>query len=214
MKICLYYAPSACSLVPYVTLTEAGAAFEVRPVNFSKGQHLSPEFLRLNPKHSVPVLLIDGEPLTENVAIQIWIARNFPAAQLLPPEPLAEIRAIAFLAWCAAGIHPRLTPNLIPQRFCDMPGSEESVRRCARKLLCENFAIAESTLADGRDWFFEKFTAADAYFYWCFRRAQQFTIDLTAFPQCAAHGQRMVQRPSVQRLLAFEQSVLAQFAAA
>jgi hypothetical protein len=28
MDILLYYAPNACSLVPYVTLTEAGAKFE------------------------------------------------------------------------------------------------------------------------------------------------------------------------------------------
>ena len=31
----------------------------------------------MNPKHKVPVLLIDGEPLTENVAIQLFIARRF-----------------------------------------------------------------------------------------------------------------------------------------
>src|SRR6266852_8327814 len=84
MKLILYYAPNACSLVPYVTLTEAGAPFEVRPLNFRKSQHMAPEYLQLNPKHKVPVLLIDGAPLTENVAIQTWIARQFPAAKLLP----------------------------------------------------------------------------------------------------------------------------------
>src|ERR1700751_1771551 len=78
MELILYYAPNACSLVPYVTLTEANAPFEVRPLNFRKSQHMSPEYLRLNPKHKVPVLVIDGAPLTENVAIQIWIARHFP----------------------------------------------------------------------------------------------------------------------------------------
>jgi hypothetical protein len=30
MQLILYYAPKAYSLVPYVTLTEAGAPFEVR----------------------------------------------------------------------------------------------------------------------------------------------------------------------------------------
>jgi glutathione S-transferase len=72
-------------LVPYVALTEAGAPFEVRAVDFSKGKHLTAEFLHLNPQHKVPVLVIDGEPLTENVAILQWIAQRYPAAQLLPP---------------------------------------------------------------------------------------------------------------------------------
>ena len=91
MQLILYCAPNACSLVPYVTLTEAGAPFEVHPLNFRKSQHMAPEYLRLNPKHKVPVLVIDGAPLTENVAIQIWIARHFPAARLLPSDPMQEL---------------------------------------------------------------------------------------------------------------------------
>lgn len=71
MKLTLCYAPMTCALVPYVTLTEAGAEFEVQNVNTRSGQNRTPEFLALNPKHKVPVLVIDGEPLTENVAIQI-----------------------------------------------------------------------------------------------------------------------------------------------
>jgi glutathione S-transferase len=102
MQLLLYYAPNACSLVPYVTLTEAGAPFEVRPLNFRRSQHMTTEYLQVNPKHKVPVLVIDGAPLTENVAIQIWIARNFPLAKLLPAEPMQELRAISLLVRTAA----------------------------------------------------------------------------------------------------------------
>src|SRR5918997_7044588 len=111
MQIALYYAPMTCALVPYVTLTEAGADFEVRDLNTRANHHKTPEFLSLNPKHKVPVLVIDGEPLTENVAIQIWIARQFPHAQLLPASPWAEIQAISLMAWFASTVHPHLTPN-------------------------------------------------------------------------------------------------------
>lgn len=211
--LCLYYAPNACSLVPFVTLTEAGAAFEIINLNFGKGQHLSPEYLRLNPKHKVPVLLIDSVPLTENVAIQIWIARAFPQTRLLPSDPMQEIRAISLMAWCASGIHPALTPNVLPQQFCDLPGSEDSVRRCAQKKLLENFRIADDLL-QGRDWFFDHFTAVDAYFFWCFRRAIQFGMDVSAFGHCVAHQARMGKRASVQKLIAYEASVLAGFKAA
>ena len=60
MKLTLVYAPFTCSLVPYILLTEAGAEFDVRPVNLQRGDHLTPEFLQLNPKHRVPILLQDG----------------------------------------------------------------------------------------------------------------------------------------------------------
>ena len=85
MKLALYYAPMTCALVPYVTLTEAGADFDVVNLNTRANQHKTPGFLALNPKHKVPVLMIDGAPLTENVAIQIWIATfSFPRRLTFP----------------------------------------------------------------------------------------------------------------------------------
>ena len=211
MKLTLYYAPVTCALVPHVTLLEAGAEFEVHALNFSKGQHMSPEFLAVNPKHKVPALVIDGRPLTENVAIQLWIARHFPTAQLLPSDSDEEIRAVSFMAWCASKIHPAITPCAFPQWFCDVPGTEDSVRRLSYRRLTESLGIAERLL-DGRDWFFYDFTAADAYFFWCFRRARQAGADVNALQNCAAHFERMTQRASVQKTLAFEAKVIAEFA--
>ena len=211
MKLTLYYAPMTCALVPYVTLTEAGADFSVENVNSRSGQLKTPEFLKLNPKHKVPVLIIDGEPLTENIAIQIWIARRFPAAKLLPSEPMAEIKAISLMAWCGSGIHPHLTPNARPENYCDLPGSEESVKRVGNKLLFEDLALADDLLA-GREWFCEHFTAVDAYFFWCFRRAMSFKLDVSAFKNCVAHFARMLERASVQKVQTYEKEVQAAFA--
>jgi len=211
MKLTLYYAPMTCALVPYVTLTEAGADFDVQNVNSRSGQLKTPEFLALNPKHKVPVPIIAGEPLTENVAIQIWIARQFPHANLLPRDPKQEIKAISLMAWFASTIHPHLTPNARPENYCDLPGSEESVKRVANKMLFEDLAIADGLLA-GREFFFDHFTAPDAYFFWCFRRALSFKLELSRFTNCAAHFERMKQRPSVQKVLAHEKQVQDAFA--
>ncbi|HEY2538395.1 MAG TPA: glutathione S-transferase family protein [Stellaceae bacterium] len=213
MQLILYYAPNACSLVPYVTLTEAGASFEVRPLNFRKSQHMMAEYLQVNPKHKVPVLVIDGTPLTENVAIQSWIARNFPTAKLLPGDPMQELQAISLLSWCASGIHPFLSRINSPARVCDLPGAEASVTRLAAQQLFENYKIADDILAS-RQWFFDHFTAVDAHFFWCFRRGTQFDLDLAQFRNCTAHFERMKQRPSVQKLLAYEQQVQTAFAQA
>jgi glutathione S-transferase len=159
------------------------------------------------------VLVIDGAPLTENVAIQLWIARNFPAAQLLPLDPIRELHAISLLAWCASGIHPFLSRINSPPRVCDLPGAEESVRRLAQQQLFENYQIADDKLA-GREWFFEHFTAVDAHFFWCFRRGTQFNLDLSQFGHCMGHFNRMKQRPSVRKLLAYEEEVQTAFAQA
>lgn len=213
MKLVLYYAPLTCALAPYVTLTEAGAAFEVRPLNLRKQQQMSADYLKLNPKHKVPTLIVDGRPLTENAAIHLWVARNFPQARLLPTDPWDELKALALHAWCASGIHPYLTRINNTSRVCDVPGSGDSVRRLAQEQLFESLHVADTMLAR-RDFFFDHFTTPDAHFFWCFRRAGQFDLDLSGFPNCMAHFERMKTRPSVQKVLAFEKDVQDRFASA
>ena len=213
MEIVLYYAPIACSLVPYITLTEATAEFEVVTINLRKNQHKSPEYLKLNPMHKVPLLVVDGKPLSENVAIQSWISRNFPKAKLLPSDPWRELRALSLHSWCSSGIHPYLSRLNSPAAVCELPDAAESIRKSAISRLFENYRIADDMLA-GREYFFDHFTAPDAHFFWCFRRGLLFNLDLSEFTNCSAHFERMKNRPSVQKLLAFEKSVQAEFAKA
>lgn len=211
MKLELYYAPKTCALVPYVALTEAGAAFTVHDMNSRSGQLKTPEYLKLNPKHKVPVLVIDGEPLTENPAIQIWIHRNFPQAKLLPADPKQEIQAISLMCWFASTIHPHLTPNARPENYCDLPGSADAVKRAGNKLLFEDLKIADGMLAN-REFFFDHFTTPDAYFFWCFRRGLSFKLDLSRFSHCMAHFERLQQRPSIRKVIEHEKAVDAEFA--
>ena len=213
MKLALYYAPNTCALAPYVTLTEAGADFEVRPLDFRKRQNFSPEYLKINPKHKVPALVVDGKILTENVAIHQWVHRTFPDAKILPSDSWDQLQAISLHAWCASGIHPYLSRINNPPKVCDVPGASDSVVKFATDNLFENFKIGDDMLA-GREFFFDHFTAADAHFFWCFRRGSQFDLDLSVFASCTAHFERMQRRASVQKLLEYEKSVQAEFAKA
>ena len=213
MSLTLCYAPQTCATVPFITLTEAGADFEVMNLNSRSGQLRSPEFLKLNPKHKVPVLIINGEALTENLAIQVWIAREYPQAKLLPSGPMQYVKALSVMSFCGSGIHPHLTPNARPENYCDLPNSADNVKKVAGKLLFEDFEVAEEML-EGREWFFDHFTAPDAYFFWCFRRAISFKLDMSRFKNGMAHLERMHQRASVQKLVAHEQRVMAEFAKA
>ena len=211
MEIALYYAPNTCALAPYITLTEAGADFEARPLNFRKRQQFAPEYLSINPKHKVPMLVVDGKMLTENVAIHQWVHRTFPAAKLLPADPWDELKAIAIHSWCSSGIHPYLSRINNPPKVCDAPDGSDSVVKFATEGLFESFKIADDMLA-GRDYFFDRFMTPDAHFFWCCRRTTQFDIDLSGFPNVAAHFARMQERPSVKKLLAFEREVQEGFA--
>src|SRR5437868_5644486 len=69
MDLRLYFSPGACSRVPMIALEEIGQPFDTRLVAFMKGEHRTAEYLALNPAGKVPLLVADGRPVTQNVAI-------------------------------------------------------------------------------------------------------------------------------------------------
>ena len=212
MEIALYYAPNTCALAPDVTLTEAGADFRVRPLNFRKRQNFTPEYLKINPKHKVPALVVDGKILTENVAIHQWVHRTFPNAKILPGY-LWDRVASDITACLVCQRHPPQDLSRInnPPKVCDAAGASDSVVKFATEALFENFQIGDDLLA-GREYFFDHFTAPDAHFFWCCRRATQLEVNLSGFPNVVAHFKRMQERPSVKKLLAYEKEVNEGFA--
>ena len=84
--ITLYMAPGTCARVPAIALEEAGVDFETQLIRFMKGQHKSPDYKKINPKGKIPALVIEGEALTENVAIITYLNQRFPDARLMPKD--------------------------------------------------------------------------------------------------------------------------------
>src|SRR5258708_7811182 len=150
----LYFAPDSCARVPLIALEVIGRPYGLEIVAFMKGQHKSPEYLALNPKGKVPLLVVDGEPLTENVAILTWLAQRFPEADLLPaPENIfARARVISDLAYCASGLHPMVTRLRIPQFFCDTPEGSRRVFDMAEIAMRPHFDFIDRRVADNRWW--------------------------------------------------------------
>jgi glutathione S-transferase len=86
-----------------VALAEAGAAYELVPVDLDKGEQRHPDFLRINPHGKVPVL-VDGDfALPESDAILWYLGEKYPEAKLLPPPEAGEAARQArarVLQWC------------------------------------------------------------------------------------------------------------------
>ncbi|MBM3548097.1 MAG: glutathione S-transferase family protein [Alphaproteobacteria bacterium] len=211
-KLTFFFGPGACSLVPHITLEEGGIPFEPKPVALRKGQQRTPEYTALNPKGKVPMLLVDGRPLTENVAIAYYLAKTFPEAKLLPlGDTEAEAHALSLLAWCASGVHPRMSPFFGPQRFCDLPDSADSVKKLAGEDTAKNFPLIEKQLT-GKQWALgDQWSIIDAYFFVFWRWANFLKIDVSAYPNYAKHAERMAERPAVKRALAREAEATAAF---
>ena len=199
----LYWFPGSCARVPLVALEEIGAPFEL-----TVPRRPSDEYAAVNPKGKVPALVADGRVITENPAIEAFLARSFPEARLLPEQPEAALEALSTMCWFASGIHPVFGRLRFPASVSPLPESHDAVRAAALGQLEKEFAIAEERLAD-REWLFGEWTIVDAYLLWCWFRAVGLGIDASRFPRCAEHGRRCEQRDSVARALDREEAEFA-----
>lgn len=67
-------------------LNELDVDFEFISINLMQGEHLTPEFLHLNPAARVPVLVDGDTVVTESAAIVLYLAEKYPDKGLLPSD--------------------------------------------------------------------------------------------------------------------------------
>ena len=201
----LFFAPGTCARVPLIALEEIGLPIEIHLVRFMKGEHKSPEYRRYNPKGKVPALVMDGETLTENVAILWFLNERFPDARLLPPadDSVEKARQIADLAFCATTLHPLVSRIRIPQ-FVAGPEAAAAVYKAASEGMREYFQVVEERLGGSDWWYGDNWSVVDAYLYWVFWRVEGAEFPVADFPRYFGHARRMEQRPAVQRAMARE----------
>ena len=210
----LFFSPDSCARVPLIALEEIGIPYKLELVAFASGQHKSPEYLALNPKAKVPTLVVDGEPLTENVAILSWLAGRFPQAGLLPEchDEFKRSRLIADLAYCASGLHPIVTRLRIPHFFCDTAQGSRRVFEIAELAIRPNFDLIDRRLGMSRWWYGDHWSIVDAYINWVWFRVTGTEFDGSAYPNLRRHDALMKERPAVQRALAISASRAAELA--
>lgn len=206
-ELMLFVAPNTCARVPTIALEEVGVPFDTTLVRMKANQQKSPEFLRLNPKGKVPTLLIDGEALTENVAILRWLAAAYPEAGLLPQtqSPLEDMRQTADLSFFAATLHPMVTRIAMPMKFIeDAARSFDIVRPMGVADMRKSMEMVNARLAKGPWWYGESWSVVDGYLYWVWGRITGVGFDGSDFPHIERHHALMNDRPAVQRAMVRE----------
>lgn len=100
------YWRSSASYRVRIALNLLGIDYERVPVNLLAGNQKSAEHLARNPQGLVPVLDIDGQRLTQSLAIVEYLAETRPGSGLLPDDALGRARVRALSCVIAMDIHP------------------------------------------------------------------------------------------------------------
>ena len=105
----LYYSAGSCSMAIHIALREMGMEmgrdFDLIDTSLNAGKNRSAEFLALNPRGQVPVLVEDGQAIREGGAILVYLLDKHQNP-LLPREGFARAQALQALMWGNATMHP------------------------------------------------------------------------------------------------------------
>ncbi|HAJ14332.1 MAG TPA: glutathione S-transferase [Comamonadaceae bacterium] len=202
MSLKLFFAPGACSFVPHAMLELSGAEFEPVMVKLHKGEQHSAEYLAVNPRGQVPVLVDDGEVVTQIVAILLHLDAKFPQAGILPAAGLARTRALSTLVWMNNTVHPTFTHVFMPDKFTDDEAAQKAIRAHAAKTYQGLLGEIEALAAKASPWLCgDKPSALDAYALTLLRWGGFAGIDPTTFPATWDLVQRFAALPPIARVI-------------
>lgn len=194
----LYFSKGACSLVVRIIINELNLNCEYESVDLkTKRTESGKDFLTINPKGSVPVLMLDNnEILTENAVILQYLTEHAKASQLLPAkEHFAHYRVLEWLNFITTELHksigllfnPSFTQDLKEKIFIPM---------IKNKITYVDHSLGKNHYLCG-----EEFTLPDAYLFVMVTWLNNFKFDLTTWPNLNRLFTELQKRKSILQSL-------------
>lgn len=202
----LYFSPGACSIAPHIVLEEMGTNYETVKVDLATKATPEGDYMKVNPKGYVPALVMnDGQLLTEDAVILQYLGDQKPELGLIPPAGSMErYRLIETLHFIATELHKGFGPLFSGDRMVQEKEGREQLKKFTKDRLASKFALVEKMLAGKPFIAGDKFTVADAYLFTVLRWAHALHLDTAQFPVSEAYYQKMLKRPSVEKVLTHE----------
>jgi glutathione S-transferase len=201
-----YYSPGACSLASHIVLEELKLPYEPHPINIRQGQQKAAEFLAINSKGVVPTLeLDDGNVLTENLAILLYLAELKPEAKLIPTVgTLARARCYEWLSFIASDMHKAFVPLFKPAAFVSDETAQQDLISKARQKVEAVLNLAEQKLTNKEFALGSDYSICDPYLLVLFQWAKNLQFPIGQWPCYARLAAKLYQRPAVHKALASE----------
>lgn len=200
MTMKFYMTPGSCTTGIHILLEELELVFEAHIVDLMSGDHKSPEFVAMNPKMSIPVLVTnEAKVISEFQAIAYWLARSYPKAKLLSDNLDDEVRIIEMMDYVVGTLHMQGFARIFTtDKFTPNQSDYAWVKQQGREIVDVGFSIINSYLHEN-DYVVNQFSIADAALFYVEFWADKIEIPLPE--NCLKHYQRMRSRPVVRQVL-------------
>jgi maleylacetoacetate isomerase len=178
---------SAASFRVRIALNLKGLAYEETMVDIDVGDQYVPAYKTINPQSVVPSVLVDdGPPLTQSLAIIEYLEENHPAPALLPADARGRARVRSLALLFAADHHPLIVPRvrryLTEQLKIDDDQRNDWIRHWFRQGLMQGETKLASDPATGRFCHGDTPGIADLCLISQVMGAKNFKVDISDLP--------------------------------
>jgi maleylacetoacetate isomerase len=154
------------------------------------GQQKKPDYRVLNPQGLVPALEIDGEVLTQSLAIIDWLDETHPEPALLPANSLLRAKVRAFALSIACDIHPLQNLRVLDYLKTELGQDQVALDAWCRRWIGDGLAACEALVAressSGDFCFGDRPGLADICLVPQMFSAERFGVDVSNLPRLRA----------------------------
>lgn len=188
------YWRSSASYRVRIALGLAGVRWDCIPVNLLEGEHRDKAHLALNPQGLVPVLQIDGETMTQSLAI-IEYLNETKGLRLLPGDPIgrAKVRSLAYAI--AMDIHPVCNLGVAKYAVSQSNGGI-TMQGWMHHFIAQGLAAVEAILPGGDHCFGGQVTIADLCLLPQIYNARRWLVSLDDMPKIRQIEANLVRLPA------------------
>ena len=188
-----------------IMLEELGLAYNVHPIDISKGEQHREDFLAISPNNRIPAIIDpqgpEGEPLSlfESGAILVYLAEK-TGSDLLPSKGTRRARTFEWLMWQMGGVGPMFgqAHHFLYQPKQDVPYGKKRYHDETKRLYkVMNGRLDQVPYLAGDD-----YSIADIATYPWVARYPRHQVSLEDFPAVKRWFDTISERPAVEKGMA------------
>jgi GSH-dependent disulfide-bond oxidoreductase len=199
----LYYWPTPNGWKISIMLEECRLPYVIRPVDISKGEQFTRQFLAISPNNRIPAIVDPAGPggrkisVFESGAILQYLGRK--TGKFYPREERARVAVDEWLFWQIGGLGPMAGQAIHFRRYAPKP-IDYAVARYADEVN-RLYGVMNARLAD-RPFLAGRYSVADIACVGWVRLAERQGQDLVQFPHLKRWFETIRARPAVKRAFA------------
>ena len=178
-----YYRSSACYRVR-IALNLKRIEYEARPINLATGAQKDGSYRDLNPQGFVPMLVMDGQTITQSLAICDFLDAAIEQPPFVRHDPADRAHVLALALTVACDIHPLNNLRVLKYLEAELGAEEDARNEWYRHWVAEGLAALEALAAPrAGNWLFgDELCLADICLVPQLYNARRFKVPLDPYP--------------------------------